>query len=113
MSEVMIDGVRYVPATPRGNKVSIWYMHDNHCFSQLEGKTIKDILKEADRIEKESSYGALCPVIVLAGDKELRRVGPMVHSHGKDKKEWEEGKKRWKEVIEKDNEIMEIIGSRL
>lgn len=34
---------------------------------------------------------------------------PMVHSHGKDRKEWEEGKKKWAEAIEKDCEIMEIL----
>lgn len=112
MSEVMIDGVRYIPAEPRGDRISIWYMRDCHLFSKIEGKSIEEILKKADEVESKNSYGMLCPVIVSHGEKELRRVGPCVHSHGKDKKEWNEGKKKWKESIEKDGEIMELIKNK-
>lgn len=89
--------------------LSIYYMHDNHCFTKLKGNSIEDVLKEADRIENDSPFGALCPVTVLCGKKELRRVGPMVHSHGESKIAWEEGKKLWREEIMRDLEIMSLF----
>jgi hypothetical protein len=63
-------------------KFSFWYMHDNHTFTRLKSSTIDEMCKEAFEIGKESPYGMLCPVTVLNAetDKELRRVGSIVHT---------------------------------
>lgn len=57
------------------DRASFWWMHDNHTFTKLVGTTIDEIVSQADSLAKTSPYGQLCEVIVLSGDKELRRVG--------------------------------------
>lgn len=74
-SSITIGGVRYVPEdlSTIPNKVSVWYMHDNHTFTRLGGG-LEAILRDAKRLGKESPYGLLCPVILLHGERELRRL---------------------------------------
>jgi len=66
-------------------------MHDNHTFSRLGGG-VETILREARRLGEESPYGMLCPVTLLRGDKEIRRLKKCVHARKElgDTSEWEE-----------------------
>lgn len=87
-SEVIIDGIRYVPAEAIAVRISIFYMFDNHTFRQLTRKgevdTIEFILEQARAIAltEEGYHGGLCPACILdANDKELRRIGPMIHAN--------------------------------
>ena len=93
------------------DSISIWYMHDNHTFTKLYGKTLKAVLARADAIEAESSYGMLCPVHVLQGKQELRRVGPCVHAGSrKDTKDkWNAGKAAWKAAMKSDADVMRLL----
>lgn len=109
--EVMINGKRYIPADKEADGISFWYMHDNHCFTKLYGETLDEILRVADEVERESPWGMLCPVNVLNGDIELRRIGKGVHSHGKETASWVNGKKAWREDVEKDADIMRLLPS--
>jgi len=111
--EVIIDGIKYVPEKPIPDEMSIWYMHDNHMFSRLYGITLDEILDNADLIENKSSYGMLCSVILQCKSKEVRRVGECVHSHGKDKKSWEEGKITWRKAMEEDPDVMRLLGTNI
>ena len=77
--------------TPEATRVSISGMFDRHLFCKLKGSTVDDIIK-AWREQNSKPYPAivggdkvddlgpitLCPAIVLSGDSEIRRVGPMV-----------------------------------
>lgn len=56
------------------DRVSFWWMHDNHTFTKLVGG-LDEIVNQANSLAQVSRYGMLCSAIVLAGDKELRRVG--------------------------------------
>lgn len=89
---VVINGVRYVPENSENvpDRASVWYMHDNHTFSRLGGG-VEAILREARRLGKESPYGMLCPVMLLRGEKEIRRLKKCVHSRKElgDTSEWE------------------------
>jgi len=79
--KVIIDGVEYVPVALSGvpNRISIWYMHDNHTFSPLKG-TLEQIIDQAKAHVLESSYGMLCAPILLHDDKEIRRLINSVHA---------------------------------
>lgn len=89
---VVITGVRYVPENSENvpDRASVWYMHDNHTFTRLGGG-VEAILREARRLGKESPYGMLCPVTLLRGDKEIRRLKRCVHARKElgDTAEWE------------------------
>jgi hypothetical protein len=97
------------PQTADG--LDIWYMHDNHTFTKLYGKTLTAVLKRADEVEAQSSYGMLCPAHVLQGKQELRRVGPCVHAgSSKDTKDkWNAGKAAWKAAMKADADVMRLL----
>lgn len=111
MKDVIIDGVRYVPAHSELDRIGFWYMHDNHTFTRLSGTTLDEILKSADELEAQSSYGMLCPVHLSAGGREIRRVGPSAHSRGgNDPKDvWNAGKAAWRIAIESDADAMRLL----
>jgi hypothetical protein len=114
--EVVINGVRYAPVDPIADSIRFYYMHDNHTFTRLKGKTLEKILRHADEIEagEGGSYGALCPAILMCGDKEVRRVGKMAHAKGsKDPKdEWEKGKAKWLKEVEADADVRRLLWSK-
>ncbi len=82
---VTLDGVRYRRLDLVGTAVSCWWMYDCQAFHKLSGDTVADVVREWREIcEREATdkYGGpdmLCPVIVMDGDRELRRVGKSVH----------------------------------
>jgi hypothetical protein len=60
-------------------------MFDCHLFDELKADTVRGLAEEWKRFQKggdeySERYGPayLCPVTVMDGDKELRRVGKMV-----------------------------------
>lgn len=89
---VTIDGVEYVPANARADSVSIHGMFDCHLFERFTGKSVDELIDNYLEFIKEDTMGTfagsdkvhnigvpdLCPAIVMSGEKELRRVGPMV-----------------------------------
>lgn len=113
MTSVIIDGVRYVPDTKVPNKIKFYFMHDNHGFTPLKGKTLEKVLENADEVEagEWGSYGALCPAILMHDDKEVRRVGKMAHAKGKKdpKDAWELGKAQWLEELKSDPDVQRIM----
>lgn len=90
MSEVIIDGVRYVPAVT-ADAVSIHGMYDMHLFHRIEGRTVDEVIENWIKHNSEkhpANVGGtdiddlgpseLCPATVLLNGKEVRRVGKMV-----------------------------------
>lgn len=61
---------------------SFWFMRDNHTFIKLTGTTITEIKNKAILTSRENPYGMVCPVIILEGDKEIKRVGSCCHVDG-------------------------------
>jgi len=108
-NEVIINGKKYIPAEAEADNLGVYYMHDNHTFSKLRGTTIDAILAEADIYARDSRCGMLCPVIVSSGKKELRRVGSAAHAPCCSNDKWEEGKAKWREEVEKDEDIMRLL----
>jgi len=114
MPEVIIDGVRYAPINQQvATEARFYYMHDGHYFTRLKGNTLDEVIAHADTVESGEcgSYGMLCPVIVMACDKELRRVGPPAHSYGPNDEQgrWGIGKVAWREAVEADPDIMRLL----
>lgn len=91
------------------DSVIFYYMHDQHYFTQLIGRTLDDVLAHADTIERRAG-GMLCPAVLLAGGKELRRVGLPVQSHG-GPYSWDEGKIMWRKALEADADVMRLLHS--
>lgn len=117
MHNVIIDGVRYIPegtvTEPKADRLSFWYMHDCHLFTKLKGRTLTEVVQHATEIRNESTWGMLCPVTVLAGQKELRRIGPSIHCHGREKDlEWAEGCRKWVEELSKDVDVVRLLGEQ-
>lgn len=111
--EVVIDGVRYVPAEAQPDEVKFYYMHDNHTFSRLHGTTIDEVLAAADAMAKESRCGMLCPPMLLARGKELRRLKEVAHAPccGSDDSKWLAGKEAWRNECEGDSQVMRLVSS--
>ena len=111
MESVIINGVRYIPDPNVPDSLYFYYMHDDHTFTKLHGTTLDEILAHADEVESTSSYGMLCQVILMRGDKEVRRVGGAAHSgSSKDPKDkWDAGKAAWKKALEDDADVMRIL----
>jgi hypothetical protein len=113
MTEVLINGVRYVPADNSPDEVRFYFMHDNHTFTRLLGATLDDILAHAEDVESApgGSYGMLCPAVLLSDGTEIRCVGPCAHAGGsKDPKDkWREGKAKWLKAMKDDPDIMRLM----
>lgn len=93
----------------KADRLSFWWMFDNHTFSKLDG-TLDMIPSLASECEDMDHWGMLCPVIVLSGEKELRRVGPCVHGRGsKSQSSFLEGVKEWKTAILADEDVFRLI----
>ena len=64
------------------DSVSTYAMYDCHLFRQLKGASIDEVIADWQQecAAPDPSYGApcLCPVIVMDGKNEIRRVGKMV-----------------------------------
>jgi hypothetical protein len=101
----------------RPTSISFWFMHDGHWFTRLQGATLDEILAHADAVElsEDGSYGALCPATLKRGDKEIRRVGPMVHARGSShpKDQWMIGKAEWKAALSADPDVQRILGAAI
>jgi len=61
---------------------SFWFMRDDHTFIKPSGKNVEEIRQSLINIAKENPYGMVCSVIIVKGNKEIRRVGPTVHVDG-------------------------------
>ncbi len=112
MPEVVIDGVRYIPDREAATRISCWYMFEFHAFARLKSTTIDGIIADADEIRRgpKGSCGSLCPIIVLSGDRELRRVGCAVHDGGKfDPARWDAMLPEWRIAVEADRDVMRLL----
>lgn len=110
-NEMMIDGVAYVRRDRTATRVSVHGMYDCHLFTRYAGSTPQEIVSkwQAECQNPDEKYGApmLCPAIVLDGDKELRRVGPMVFPY--DVPNLKEQTKRWLSEVNADPEIRVVL----
>jgi len=61
---------------------SFWYMNDNHTFVTPTGKNVYEIKEDLIRIAKDRPYGMVCPVTILEGEKEIKRIGGCCHADG-------------------------------
>jgi len=75
------------------DRVSISGMFDNHCFHKFNARSVDGLIflwlafnstpNYMRHSEHDKPYDAgpvdLCPAIVISDDKEMRRVGEMVH----------------------------------
>lgn len=92
------------------NIVHFYYMHSNHLFTPLRGRTLDQIVEHCNEIREGSYWGMLCPVILLRDETEIRRVGPSAHCHGSENGfTWRDNVSAWIEAVEKDKDIMRLL----
>ena len=110
---IVIDGVRYVPADEKPDGIKFYYMRDNHTFARLSGKTLDEILDNADAIAAESPCGMLCPPTLSLGGKEIRRLKAVAHAPccSSDDSKWLAGKNAWRKECEADSDVMRLVAS--
>jgi hypothetical protein len=66
-------------------ETTFWYMHDNHTFSEIKGKSLDEIKENYKKITIESPYGMVCSVVISENGVRVRNVGENIHHHkGKD-----------------------------
>ena len=106
-------------------RVSIRGMYDMHLFHKIEGRTVDEVIDNwkkhiaqpipaivGDRIVDDMGPSVLCPAIVLAGDKELRRVGKMVFpDHNTRRPKSEEDVEAYREALLSDPDISRLLAS--
>jgi len=113
VESVVIDGVRYIPDPNYVDGVQFYFMHDNHTFTRLHGKTLDEVLENADTVEagKRGSYGMLCPAMLMHGKKDVRRVGPPAHAKGSNdpKDNWNAGKAAWLAAVKADADVVRLM----
>lgn len=109
IDSVLIDGVRYVPDPTHVNRVSFWWMHDNHTFTRLKGNTLSEVVQNAKRVRAETPYGSLCPAILCHDKKEVRRVGKMIFDNPTHFSKWQKDLTDWCTTMESDADIMRVL----
>ena len=111
--DVIINGTRYVPADCQPDEVKFYYMHDNHTFSRLPGKTIDEVLDSAIAMAAESPCGMLCPPTLFSGGKEVRRLKVDANAccSYSDGGKWLAGKEAWRKECEADSDVMRLVAS--
>lgn len=104
--------LRYQRMDRIANRLGAHLMYDCHLFRRANGSTVREVAADwqQERDVPDECYGEpmLCPVIVLDGTKELRRVGTMVHPGSE--KEGEQ-LKRWIEECEADPDIPRLLAA--
>lgn len=92
------------PEDTRPNRISVFYMHDNHTFTSLKG-SVGEMAQRARELAISSPYGMLCDAILLRGDEEIRRVGKCVHAAK------ELGSTpAWEAALNSDLDVIRILG---
>jgi hypothetical protein len=86
------------------NRVSFWWMNDNHTYVRLEGNDLCKIMANATRCYKKDKYGMLCPVRLFRDEKELYQVGQPVHGNGEP-----EQLKQWIKDVSSDPYIKKLL----
>ena len=61
------------------NRIAMHGMYDNHSFIKFSAENVDELLGKWRKTLRDSGDCSLCPVIVIADDKEVRRVGKMLH----------------------------------
>lgn len=56
-------------------RTSFWFMRDNHTFYKPKGNNLDEVKIDLIKAAKDNPYGMVCSVIILEGEKEVRRVG--------------------------------------
>ena len=113
---VTLNGVEYRRIGPLATKISAHVMYDCHLFRRLNGTSVDELIADWRRecANPDPNYGApyLCPVIVMDGDKELRRVGDMVFREGPSSwPETDDAVRDWKIAVESDPDIPRLLSA--
>jgi hypothetical protein len=93
----------------KADRVSLWAMFDDHTFKRYSAKSVDDFI-EKWRADLKNEDSALCPVIVMAGAVEMRRIGKMVHPDwGKGAPRDESAVAEFREAVLADPDIARIM----
>ena len=121
---ITLNGVEYVrPGVgPAADRVSIHGMYDMHLFHSIPGATVDEVIanwRQHNRELQPATVGgrpvddmgpsSLCPATVLAGKKELRRLGPMVFQRGSRGECDEHALKAWRDAMLADPDVPRLL----
>lgn len=110
---ITVNGIAYVREDQSPDCARFYFMHDGFYFTKLNGASLEEIAAHASALAQtpEGSWGCLCPVILMRGDKEIRRAGPIVHAKGLDepRKRWNEEIQRWIEILSEDSDVTRLL----
>ncbi len=110
ITRLRAQGFAVVPVEKslEADNVSAWLMHDNHTFTRLTGPTVADVVAQALMVHEQTKDGMLCPVTVMSGKVELRRVGKPVHLYNKNG-EWQKDLAEWLSAVISDPDISRLL----
>ena len=87
--------------------ISFWVMHDNHTFTEIEGKTLDNVISNIHKEYQKDPWISVCPAILERGDKEIRRVGDVVHFTWTG---WNESMiQKWRSTLEDDEDVRRLM----
>lgn len=110
---ITINGISYVKEHQPPDDARFYYMHDGFVLTRLRGASLEDIAAQATEIARSprGAWGSLCPVILVRGNTEVRRVGPMVHAKGCDElnHKWDQETQKWIQALKSDPDVMRLV----
>lgn len=87
------------------DKVSFWWMNDNHTFVELYGKTVDEIISHACSMQEQDPCGMLCGPNLLKGNIQVRKIPCIVFG---DEWTWSNLEK-WKKTVMEDPDVARIM----
>lgn len=113
---ITINGISYIKEHPAPDCVKFYFMHDSFYFSRLKGSSLEEIAATASALSgtPAGAWGSLCPAILMCGNKEVRRVGPMVHAECVDgsRRKWDDGIQQWIKALSADQDIVRLLAEK-
>ena len=88
----------------RPDRVSLWFMHDNHTFTRIPATSWEEVRVEAEKLVAGDPSGYFCSATLLQGRREIRRVpAGVVVSVDRSVDEWIQ-------ALQADPDVMRLIG---
>lgn len=72
-TEIIYNGVKYIPDPTTPNRMNIYFMRDNHTFIRVKGTTLTEIIENILGFRLKNPDAKQGTLFLLHNDKEIKR----------------------------------------
>lgn len=72
-TEIIYNGVKYIPDPTIPNRMNIYFMRDNHTFIRVKGTTVTEIIENILGVRLRNPHIKQGTLFLLHNDKEIKR----------------------------------------